>query len=123
MSDPFEIKIWKGIAERLYDKVAESTVAESTSDLYYILSPYGPCGNCASWWAIDAHGYTADLNQAWKVPLAKAESICANKRGDRAYPVEIIDALSVRHIDTQFLRQVEEQFGPKHDSPIRKEGV
>lgn len=78
------------------------------TDLYYILSPYGPCGNCASWWRIDGHGYSANLQEAWKVPLEMAKSICGMKRGDKAYPVEVIDTLSTRHLDTQLLRDVKQ---------------
>ena len=76
--------------------------------LYYIRSPYATCGNCVSWWAVDGHGYTCDLKEAWKVSQSKAESILRDKRGDIAYPIEVVDAISVCHADFQLLKKESE---------------
>jgi hypothetical protein len=75
-------------------------------ELYYISSPYSPCGNSVLWWAIDAHGYTCDLTKAWKVPREKAESILMDKRGDRAYLVSDVDKLSQRYFDFQRFKEI-----------------
>ena len=81
------------------------TLVES-DELFYIMSPYGPCGNSASWWAIDGHGYTADLNKAWKVSRKAADDILRMKRGDQAFSGSEIDALAQRHFDIQDLCNV-----------------
>ena len=77
-------------------------------ELYYIMSQYSPCGNCVSWWAVDGHGYTCDLNLAWKVTKEKALSICSNKdRREKCFLVKDIDRFAAKHFDFQNLRQIE----------------
>lgn len=53
---------------------------------------------------MDAHGYTVDLDQAWRVTGEKAQQICR----DRPYQdiprlVSAVDAISHRHADVQAL--------------------
>ena len=74
--------------------------------LYYIQSQYAPCGNCISWWAVDAKGYTCDLKEAWKVDEQKAKSICSDKsRREKYWPCDLIDSLSAAHMDFQKLSE------------------
>ena len=79
-----------------------------SNGLYLIMSPYAPCGNSASWWAVDAKGYTCDVDKAWRVTAEKARSILSDKRGDRAFLAADLDDLAERHFDVQKIRQVEE---------------
>lgn len=72
-------------------------------ELFYIASPYGPCGNCISWWAVNGNGYTTDLNKAWKVSHVKAAQVVAAQRGDKAYAVAVVDRIALRHVDIQTL--------------------
>jgi hypothetical protein len=72
--------------------------------LYYIMSPYAPCGNSASWWAVDGNGYVCDLDKAWQVSRQQADGILSDRRGDRAFLVSEIDAHTQRHFDVQGIR-------------------
>lgn len=76
--------------------------------LFYIASPYAPCGNCVMWWADGGHGYTVDLAEAWRVDKEEAERIVRMRRGDAAYPVEAIHARARMHFDAQLLDEIEE---------------
>jgi hypothetical protein len=48
------------------------------SDLYYIQNR-GYCGNCLRWWKDGGHGYTSNLDEAWKVSKERAEEICRSR--------------------------------------------
>jgi len=75
--------------------------------LYYIQDTRQVCGNSAFWWKPDGHGYTCNIDEAWKVP--------ATWRGRTGVDVlrlcSDVDALAVRHFDTQLLRDA--RFGVK----------
>jgi hypothetical protein len=79
--------------------------------LYYITSPHGDggiavTGNCVQFWRVDGHGYTCNLDEAWKLPREKALEVVRGKRGDRAYRVDEVDAIAARHVDFQLLRDI-----------------
>lgn len=71
-------------------------------DLYYIQNR-GHCVACLVWWRIGGHGYTTNLDEAWKVPQRQALSICSD-RPTEDFPVlaSAVDALSERHISKHF---------------------
>lgn len=72
--------------------------------LYYIQN-IGFCGNCLYWWREGGHGYTANLDKAWKVTKEKADSICTDRpKEDIPWPVEKVDALASRHLDSEVAR-------------------
>jgi len=63
----------------------------SAPQLYYIRN-LGFVGNCLRWWKEGGHGYTCDLNEAWKVTEEAARGITKIRRGeDIAYRVEDVD--------------------------------
>lgn len=76
-------------------------------ELYYIQSQYGTVGNCISWWAIDAKGYTCDLKKAWKLPYSKAVSHCMKDRQDQIRKASEVERLAELHFDFQKLNQIE----------------
>lgn len=67
---------------------------------YYIQLVRNPCGNCLIWWRVGGHGYTCNLDEAWRVPKPEAERICRMRDGgtDVMWPAEAIDALAQRHV-------------------------
>lgn len=70
----------------------------------YYIQNNGQVGNCARWWRDGGHGYTCNLNEAWRVPKEDAEMICGLRRGeDVMWPADMIDEMSVRHVDVQGL--------------------
>lgn len=74
------------------------------SDLFYIQNK-GFCGNCLRWWKTEGQGYTLDLDSAWKVTKAEAESICRSRpKEDIAWPVATIDAIAHRHVNAEKMR-------------------
>ena len=79
--------------------------------LYYIQNK-GYVGNCLLWWREGGHGYTCNLDEAWRVDEAKAREITAVRRGeDVAWPVEEAEAMAQRHV-----------HGPKPTPPGWKRG-
>jgi hypothetical protein len=71
--------------------------------LYYIQDTRQITGNCVMWWAKDGHGYTCDLDLAWKVTKEKADAICRDRKTDIAHAAHKIDRLAGRHLDFQKL--------------------
>ena len=69
--------------------------------LFYIQDTRAVCGNSAVWWAEGGHGYTSNLDKAWKVPGTWKE-----RDTDVLRPCAEIDALAERHFDVQKLRSV-----------------
>lgn len=75
------------------------------SDLYYIQNT-GFCGNCLKWWRENGHGYTLDLNDAWKVTKAEADRICKSRpKEDIPHLASKIDAIAARHVNIEALRK------------------
>ena len=65
--------------------------------LYYIQNK-GFVGNCLIFWRKDGHGYTCNLDKAWKVSLEKAKEICKDRpKEDIPRSAEEIDAKAERH--------------------------
>jgi hypothetical protein len=76
---------------------------KAEAKLFYIQDTRGYCGNSVMWWREDGHGYTTNLDEAWRVDLENAQSICANRDTDRMWPCDKIDIGSKRHFDMQYL--------------------
>jgi hypothetical protein len=67
------------------------------NDLYYIQNT-GYCGNCLKWWKPKGHGYTCDLNRAWKVTKEEAEKICRSRpEEDIPWLCSEVDTKAERH--------------------------
>lgn len=76
------------------------------NELYYIQNT-GFCGNCLKWWRVDGHGYTMDLDDAWKVNKEKADEICRSRpKEDIPWPVSVIDSVAQRHVNVERLRNI-----------------
>ena len=60
--------------------------ADPPDPLYYIQDARQFCGNSVYWWCPDGHGYTCDLDRAWRVPKEKAEMICRSRDTDKMWP-------------------------------------
>ncbi len=74
-----------------------------SEELYYI-QHIGFNGNCLKWWRPEGHGYTMNLDEAWKVTKEQAESICRTRPDeDLAHPVSVIDLLATRHLNCEAL--------------------
>ena len=67
--------------------------------LFYIQDTRQVSGNSAFWWCVDGHGYTCNLDEAWKVPGS-----WKGRDTDVLRPCDEMDALAARHVDTQRLR-------------------
>jgi hypothetical protein len=69
--------------------------------LFYIQNGGGGGGNCLRWWKDGGHGYTSNLDEAWKVSREQAETICQSRPDeDFPWPAEKVDAAAVRHVDS-----------------------
>lgn len=85
----------------------ESRRAPMVEQLYYIQHISRPVGNSALWWRVDGHGYTCDLNEAWRVSAAKASSICSSRPAEDIPRLAVVmDGLAQRHVDVQALSRV-----------------
>lgn len=78
--------------------------------LYYIKAQYYPVGDCVLFWCIGGHGYTCDLNKAWKVTREQGERILDHDRNDELLPVDEVDTLAYSHFDFQNLEQISERI-------------
>lgn len=76
--------------------------------LYYIQNK-GYQGNCLVWWADGGHGYTCDLDKAWKVPHSQAVKICMD-RPEQDFPrrAYIVDGLASKHVTQESERRFKE---------------
>lgn len=74
--------------------------------LYYIQNK-GYQGNCLVWWADGGHGYTCDLDKAWKVPESQAKSICRD-RPEQDFPrlATDVERFAHRHVTQEFENEV-----------------
>lgn len=72
--------------------------------LYYIQHK-GYQGNCLVWWADGGHGYTCDLDKAWKVQGSRARDICKDRpMEDFPRSAKDVDRFAVRHVTQEFER-------------------
>ncbi|HOL73936.1 MAG TPA: hypothetical protein PKW45_21000 [Bryobacteraceae bacterium] len=96
---------------------------EPASDLYYI-QHIGYCGNCLIWWREGGHGYTSNLDEAWKLPKTEAERICKDRPSkDIPWPVALVDACSVRHATQDGLAAAESVPVVPEPAPITHESL
>lgn len=66
-----------------------------------------PVGNCVQWWAEGGHGYTCDLDRAGKFTREEAMAIVRERPDiDKAWAVDDIDRMAIRHFDSQNLRRL-----------------
>ena len=73
--------------------------------LYYIQNA-GYEGNCLRWWKIGGHGYTVNLDGAWRVTRDEAEVICNNRpTEDYPIPCAMADAAAQRHVSCESMRE------------------
>ena len=69
-----------------------------SQQMYYIQHK-GFCGNCLFWWCPDGHGYTCNLDAAWKVTNEQAKEICKSRpKDDIPWLVTKADARVQRHV-------------------------
>jgi hypothetical protein len=83
--------------------VPASTGADAPGDLplYYIQNKRF-CGNCLLWWRIDGHGYTVNLDEAWKVTQEMKVEICRSRPSlDVPWLVSFIDSVTERHASSE----------------------
>jgi hypothetical protein len=66
--------------------------------MYYI-QHRGFCGNCLFWWSPDGHGYTCNLDAAWKVTREEAHEICKSRpKEDIPWLVTKANGKAQRHV-------------------------
>jgi len=71
----------------------------------YIVNGY--CGDCFRFWKIDGHGYTIDLNEAWKVTEKDAAKICSDKdRRDFAIYSDLAEKAARLHVNSEIYREL-----------------
>ncbi len=72
--------------------------------LYYIQDARHVVGNCTLWWAIDANGYTCDLDKAGLFDEEFIKTLRENT--DIPYPQKAVERAVVRHVRIESLRQI-----------------
>ncbi len=94
------------------DKLATSAPGEpgeverSFPERLFYIQNTGFQGNCLKWWRVDGHGYTCNLEEAWKVTESKALDICSSRpKEDIPWPADYIEASARRHVDCEVLRE------------------
>lgn len=95
--------------------IADTTWPEG--QLFYIQDGRQVVGNCIALWRPDGNGYTCDLKQAWKVPYAKALDLEKNRATEILWPIEDLDAISMAHVDIQYLRPLQKRARPENYYP------
>jgi hypothetical protein len=69
--------------------------------MFYIQN-LGYCGDCLKWWREGGHGYTLDLNEAWKLPEDAARDICRSRpHEDIPWPADIAEAALSQHVNSE----------------------
>ena len=74
-------------------------------ELFFIRDARFVVGNCASWWRPLGTGYTCNIDEAWQVTRADAETY-GLRSTDQLLPVAAVLPLSVRHFDVQLLKKI-----------------
>ena len=81
----------------------------SDEPLYYIQNTRSVVGNCMVLWRAEGHGYTVNLDEAWKLPQSRAEAICKDRpEQDIPRAAALLERVAQRHIDVQLLWNEEE---------------
>ena len=73
--------------------------------LYYIQDTRCVVGNCAVWWRAKGQGYTCDLGDAGVYTEDEARSY-TNRPSDKLRPKDETDALVVRHVRNEDMREL-----------------
>ena len=95
--------------------MTEVTTSLTTQPTLYYIQNKGYCGNCLQWWCIDGKGYTLNLDAAWRNTKKKAESICRDRpHQDIMWPVDEVDAIAHRHVNTEYMQQPSKLPKEKH---------
>jgi len=77
------------------------------NDIKYCYIVNGYCGDCFRFWKIDGHGYTTDLNEAWKLTEKNAAKICSDPdRKDFAIYSDIAEKASRLHVNSEIYREL-----------------
>ena len=75
--------------------------------VWYYIQNRGYVGNCIIWWREGGHGYTCNLDEAWKVNEAKAQELCSSRDGkDVMWSVAEVNVLTQRHLTDESLRKL-----------------
>lgn len=81
--------------------------AEKAEELYYIQDTRSYVGNCVLWWGPNRKGYVCSLDEAGLYSREDAEAQARSRSTDRAWPKSAVDALAVRHVRGERLREIE----------------
>ena len=73
-------------------------VALDPEPLFYVQDTRQIVGNSALWWREGGHGYTCNLDEAWRVP-----GTWTGRDTDVLRACPEVDALAERHVDVQRL--------------------
>ena len=76
------------------------------SEMFYIQDTRKVVGNSMSWWALEGNGYTCDIKKAQTYTEEEAMAIQRNRRTDKAWPKEYINAHLQHHVDLQTVNWV-----------------
>lgn len=97
----------------------ESAKVEREGMFFYIQN-VGFQGNCIKFWRPNGHGYTCNLDEAWKVTEAEAQNICHSRpKEDIPWPAEKVDRFAHRHLDVEALRAIRPSADPQPQSAPR----
>ena len=70
--------------------------------LYYVQDARDCVGNCILWWCPARKGYTTELDKAGLYTRAQVLDM---RDTDKAWPKEIVEATTVRHVRADSLRR------------------
>ncbi len=71
----------------------------------YYIQNVGFSGDCLRWWRPNGHGYTLNLDEAWRVSKEKAEEICRTRpKEDIPRPAAEVDQAAHRHVNCEAVR-------------------
>lgn len=76
---------------------------------YYIVCSQDFVGNSIVLWRPNSRGYTIHLEDAGKYTKETAQAICQTRDTDKAYPVDVLDKVSRKHVDGQAMYKIRAQ--------------
>lgn len=65
---------------------------------FYIQDTRQYVGNCVLWWAHERKGYTTEIDKAGVFTEEEAHEITRNRKTDRAWPKDVVDARVSHHV-------------------------
>lgn len=97
---------YSSIVSKLADKFRMDKIKEFPDEtMFYIQNNREYVGNSVLWWAIDGHGYTTNIDKAWRV--TKEYILSQSWRSyETFWECESVDNTVSRHIDMQNLRNI-----------------